>query len=127
MAHSRLIAAVSSAARPRIRKVAPKCELRFVESGDELLREIEHCDMLILGAHFDESTAVAALERVLARRDTLPVVCVRGTGSRYGQRSLHALRMALNELGAANFIDLLEYPDDESGNARVRALLEHLL
>ena len=127
MAHSRLIAAVSPAARTRIRKVAPKCELRFVESGDELLREIEHCDMLILGAHFEESSTVAALERVLSRRKGLPVVCVRGARSRYGQRSLHALRMALNELGASSFIDLLDYPDDETGNARVRALLEHLL
>jgi hypothetical protein len=107
--------------------VAPKCELRFVESRDELLHEIEHCDMLILGAHFDESTAVAALERVVSRRERFPVVCVRGVRSRYGKRSLHALRMALNELGAADFIDLLEYPDDEPGNARVRAMLEHLL
>jgi hypothetical protein len=127
MAQARLVAAVSPAVRPRIRKVVPKCELRFVASRDELLSEIEHCDMLILGAHFEESTAVAALERVVARRERCPVVCVRGVRSRYGQRTLHALRMALNELGAANFIDLLEHPDDESGNAHVRAMLEHLL
>jgi hypothetical protein len=127
MAQVRLVAAVNPAVRRRIRKVAPKCELRFVENRDELLSEIEHCDMLILGAHFEESTTVAALERVLARRDSLPVVCVRGVRSRYGQRSLHALRMALNELGAPNFIDLLDYPDDETGNAQVRALIEHLL
>ena len=35
--------------------------------------------------------------------------------------------MALGELGAQNFIDLLEYPDDALGNARVRAMLERLL
>ena len=37
--------------------------------------------MLIVGLHFDESTAVAALERILARREALPVVCVRGADS----------------------------------------------
>lgn len=127
MAQARLVAAVSPAVRQRIRNVVPDCQLRFVRNGEELLREIDHCDLLILGAHFDESTAVAALERVVARRERFPVVCVRGVRTRYGRRSLHALRMALNELGAANFIDLLDYPDDEAGNAHVRALLEHLL
>lgn len=127
MAQARLVAAVSAAVRQRIRNVVPSCQLRFVRNRDELLCEIDHCDMLILGAHFDESTAVAALERVIERSERFPVVCVRGVPSRYGKRSLHALRLALNELGAAKFIDLLDYPDNESGNAQVRALLEHLL
>ena len=34
---------------------------------------------------------------------------------------------ALNELGTRNFIDLLDYPDDAGGNARVREMLERLL
>jgi hypothetical protein len=127
MQQPRVVAAVSPAARQRICNVVPDCELRFVENGDELVREIGCCDMLIVGAHFDESTAVAAIERVLARRETFPVVCVRGVRSLFGQRSLHALRMALNELGAQNFIDLLDYPDDDAGNARVRAMLERLI
>jgi len=55
------------------------------------------------------------------------VVCVHGVRTRYGQRSLHALRMALNELGTRDFIDLLDYPDDAGANARVREMLERLL
>jgi hypothetical protein len=55
------------------------------------------------------------------------VVCVRGLPSRLGHRSLHALRTVLDELGARDFIDLLEYPDDALGNARVRAMLERLM
>jgi hypothetical protein len=35
--------------------------------------------------------------------------------------------MASSELGAPHFIDLLQYPDDEKGNARVRAMLERVL
>jgi hypothetical protein len=128
-AASRIVAAVSPEARRRICAVVPRCELCFADTAEELLRELDKgaCAMLILGSHFDESTTVAALQRVRSRGETLPVVCVRGRPSRLGQCSLHALRMAVGELGAGNFIDLLEYPDDEAGNARVRAMLERLL
>lgn len=67
MAQARLVAAVSAAVRQRIRNVVPSCQLRFVRNRDELLCEIDHCDMLILGAQFDESTAVAAFGRVMPR------------------------------------------------------------
>ena len=125
----RVVVAVSPELRPRIRAILPACELRFVENRAELLRalEDERCCMLILGAHFDESTAVAALERALSGGELCPVVFVRGRRTIYGERSLRALRMALDELGAQNFIDLLSYPNDALGNARVQAMLERLI
>ena len=125
----RVVVAVSPELRPRIRAILPACELRFVEVGAELLRalEEERCDMLILGVHFDESTAVAALQHVLSHGEMCPVVFVRGRRTIYGERSLRALRMALDELGAQNFIDLLAYPDDALGNARVQAMLERVI
>ena len=128
--NARVLAAVSPGLEARIRAILPECELRFVHTGPELVRALEawRCDMLIVGLHFDESSAIAALERVLAREETFPVVCVRGLPfNRLGRPALDALRMALGELGAHNFIDLLEYPDDAPGNARVRGMLERLL
>src|ERR687895_1321299 len=127
----RVVAAVSPDVQRRIRTILAGCELHFVHTGAELLRalEVTRCDMLIVGSHFDESTAVAALERVLARGQAFPVVCIRGMpfALRLGQPTIEALRMASSELGAQHFIDLLRYPDDENGNARVRAMLERLL
>ena len=67
------------------------------------------------------------LERVFAREETFPVVCVRGVTSRLGKPALDSARLALGELGAQNFIDLLEYPAEQAGNARVRSMLERLL
>jgi len=126
----RIVAAVRRDVQRRIRAILPDCEVRFVHTGPQLARLLdqERCDLLIVGMHFDESSAVAALERVLSRAETFPVVCVRAVRSaRLGAPALNALRLALDELGAQNFIDLLQYPDDALGNARVRAVLERLL
>ncbi len=126
----RVMAAVARSLQRRIRAILPDCELRFVGTSAELLRALEQasCDLLIIGLHFDQSSAMQALQRVLARDETFPVVCVHGLpSSRLGYPALEASRLALSELGAHNFIDLRQYPDDALGNARVSAMLEHLL
>jgi DNA-binding NtrC family response regulator len=127
---ARVVAAVGRDLQRRIRAILPDCELRFVATGAQLVRTLSEapCDLLIIGLHFDQSSAVQALQRVLAREQTFPVVCVRGLPfSLLGHSSLEAARLALSELGAHNFIDLLEYPDDALGNERVRTMLERLL
>jgi hypothetical protein len=127
----RVVAAVDRDVERRICAILPQCELHFVRTGEQLLRALDEwpCDMVIVGSHFDQSTAVVALEHVLARGETFPVVCVRGLpfARGLGASTLEALRLASGELGAQHFIDLLQYPDDEPGNARVRAMLERLL
>ena len=112
----RVIVAVSPPSRQRIRAILPDWELRFVDSEAQLQRELaeRRCDMLIVGAHFEQSNAIAAVERAAARKESIPVVAIRG-------------RPCTTPLGARNFIDLLEYRDDALGNARVRAMLERLL
>ena len=75
----RIVAAVNADVRPRIRAILPGCELRFVQTGSELVRALEEaqCTLMIVEVHFDDSSAVAALKCVLAREETFPVVCVR--------------------------------------------------
>lgn len=125
-----IVAAVSGDVQRRIRAILPECELRFVHTGSQLVRVLDeaHCDMMIVEVHFDESTALAALKCALSRDGTFPVVCVRGVPfAKLGRPALDALRMALGGLGAQHFIDLLQYADDESGNASVRSMLEQLM
>lgn len=125
----RVIVAVTKDVRPRIAAILSDCELRFVDHAAELAAELAHscCNMLIVGLQFDESSGMDALEQVLRQEHDFPVVCVRGRPfSRLGTPALQVAHVALGELGARNFIDLLEYPDDAAGNARVRALLHHL-
>ena len=113
---SRVVAAVSPDVEARLRAILPKCELRFVRTGAQLMRALDKagCDLLIVGLHLDEWSALAALEGVLSREQTFPVVCVRGAPS-------------LSPPAGQNFIDLLQYADDALGNARVRAMLVRLL
>jgi DNA-binding NtrC family response regulator len=126
----RVVAAVRRDLQRRIRAILSHCELRFVESGAELLYALDErdCDLLIIGLHFDQSSTAQALQRVLSRDEAFPVVCVRGLPfSRLGDATLEAARLAFAELGVHNFIDLLQYPDDALGNERVRTMLERLL
>jgi hypothetical protein len=120
----RVVAAVSRDVQPRIRAILSGCELRFVQTGSELVRALDeaHCEMMIVEVHFDGSAAVAALRCVLAREESFPVVCVRDVPSdQRGHVALDALRMALGGLVAHSFVDLVEHGDDEAGNAHVRA------
>lgn len=126
----RLVAAVSSDIRPRIHAVLAGRDLCFVSSGSELVRALDAapCGLLMVEVHFEESAAAAALRCALACGASFPVVCVRNVpGAKPAYAALNALRMALGADVACDFIDLWEYPDDEAGNARVRARVERHL
>ena len=121
------MAAVSSGIRPRILAILADCEMCFVSTGTELVRALDAapCALLMVEVHFDESAAAAALRCALACDASFPIVCVRDVpGAKPAHAALNALRMAFGSVGARDFIDLWQHPDDEAGNARVRARLE---
>ena len=128
---SRVVAAVGPYVKPRIRAILPRCDLRFVATGSELVRALDEapCDMMIVEVHFNESAAAAALRCALAREETFAVVCVRNLAFAGTPRSaLNALRMVLGGCMPVDaFVDLVDYSNDDAGNARVRAMLERLL
>jgi len=126
----RVVAAVTADVQSRIQAILAGCDLRFVQSGSDLVRALDEarCQVLIVEVHFNESVAVAALTCVLARAETFPVVCVREVRTEEpGHVALNALRMAVGGVVVRDFIDLLEHRDDESGNAQVRGRFERLL
>jgi hypothetical protein len=128
---SRVVAAVGPYVKPRIRAILPRCDLRFVATGSELVQALDEapCDMMIVEVHFNESAAAAALRCALARDETFAVVCVRNVpfvGPPHA--ALNALRMVLGgSMPVDAFVDLVDYADDEAGNGRVRGLFEQLL
>ena len=127
----RALLAVSAAAHGRIARVLEDWDFESAENVGDLLLELEegNRDLVIVGAHFDDSNAIAALREALSRPGRAPVVCVRGKpfSKGLGQATLDALRLAAEALGAEEFIDLDAFPDDPAGNARVRRMFERLL
>jgi hypothetical protein len=123
-----VLIAVSGRTQRRMAAILSDCELSFVPSGRGLLQALESraYDLVIVGAHFDESSALSVLEQLCKRKDVPPLVCVRGA-SRIGRPSVEAVRLASEQLGARGFIDLEQYPENEAGNTRVRRMLEQLL
>jgi hypothetical protein len=126
----RVVAAVASDLRPRLRAILPDCALCFVSSGSELVRALDEapCVMMLVAVRYDRAGAVAALRFVLSRDERFPVVCVRDLPSDEPTPAvLNGLRRALGAAVAGHFVDLAAHGDDEAGNARVRATLERLL
>lgn len=127
----RVLVAVSAEGRGRIARVLDDWDIEATENIGDLLRGLreEKHDVVIVGAHFDDSNAIGALKEALSRPGRAPVVCVRGKpfSKGLGQATLDALRLAAEALGAEEFIDLDAFPDDAAGNARVRRMFERLL
>ena len=125
-----VVAAVSAEARPRISAILRGWELHFVDTGSELVKALADrtWDMMVLEVHFNRHAAAAALQCALSGNASFPVVCVRHAPfANRGHAALDALRMTLGAVGAHAFVDLLEYADDDAGNAAARLLLEELL
>jgi hypothetical protein len=83
-------------------------------------------DLVVIGCHFDGSHAIEAVRTARWHAPEVPLACVLAApfSSRLGEATLTAFHAASEELGADCFVDLLQFPDDAEGNARVRALLQ---
>jgi hypothetical protein len=126
----RVLVAIARNNRRRIALMLRGWNVEHVETSSELARALGErpYDLVIVGAHFDESKAIEALKAALVHAQGIPVVCVFAGRFRssLGGGTLQALRLATEALGAAHFLDLDSFGDDAAGHARVRALLERL-
>jgi hypothetical protein len=64
--------------------------------------------------------------RADATHARVPIVCVRGRQG-FTAVSTRALELALKTLSADEFIDLVQFADDDAGNAALRAAVARLL
>lgn len=109
----------------RYRRILPDVRLVFartVPCALSELREGSH-SLLVVGMHFDESRMFELLSQVKPLASAPPVVCVRECRILSDLNAAHGVDMAVRELGARELLDLRSIPDDDAGNARVRARL----
>jgi hypothetical protein len=124
----RVLVAVSPRAAQRMGRVLHGFEVELAHSvrGIAAALRRDRFDLVIVGAHFDRSNAMHAVTTVRSLACDVPLACVRAApfSTGLGEGTLAAFRAASEELGVDCFVDLLEFPDDDAGNARARAVLE---
>jgi len=106
------------------------CALAFVRAIPEARQTLEgeRYHLVAIGVYFDDSR-MFEMVRTVRSDDThaeVPIICVRG-GPGFTAVAARTLEATLKALAADEFVDLLHFGDEESGNAALRASVERLL
>ena len=101
--------------------------LVFVRSMEEASAALEapRYDAIAIGVYFDDSQ-MFDLVRAIRHHDLqneVPILCVRG-GPGFAAVTTRTLEMAVQALSADCFVDLLQFQDEQSGDAALRAALQ---
>jgi hypothetical protein len=127
----RVLMAVSARAAERMCRILEGMDLECPGSLRELAFALrcQSFDLVIVGCDFDGSQAIDAMKMARLNAPRVPLACVRVApfSSALGEATISALHSAAEELGADCFIDVLQFPDDPEGNARVLEMLERLV
>ena len=129
---TKILVAVVHDNRERLVHVLEGHELVFVDNGEDA-RELLDRDvfgLVMVGVHFDESQMFTLLGdiRSHAKYRKVPVLCVLGSwGRMLSEVAVEGLDHAVKALRANGFLNLLHFPDDEEGNARVRRIADYLI
>ena len=129
---TKILVAVVHDNRERLVHVLEGHELVFVDNGEDA-RELLDRDvfgLVMVGVHFDESQMFTLLGdiRSHAKYRKVPVLCVLGSwGRMLSEVAVQGLDHAVKALMANGFLNLLHFPDDEEGNARIRRITDYLI
>lgn len=129
---TKILVAVGADNRDRIERVLEGHELVFVDTCDQAREQLaqERFGLVILGVHFDESRMFSLLGdiRAHARYRKVPILCVLGSwGRMLSEVAVEGLDHAVKAMTANGFLNLLHFPDDAEGNARVRRIIDYLI
>jgi PleD family two-component response regulator len=129
---AKILVAVVHDNKDRIRRLLEGHDVVFVNTCDEArsLLEAEKFGLVLLGVHFDESQMFALLGdiRAHAKYRKVPVLCVLGSwGRMLSEVAIEGMDHAVKAMMANGFLNLLHFPDDEEGNARIRRIVDCLI
>ena len=118
--------------KDRIGRLLEGHDLVFVNTCDEArsLLETQKFGLVLLGVHFDESQMFSLLGdiRAHAKYRKVPVLCVLGSWARMlSEVAIEGMDHAVKAMMANGFLNLLHFPDDEEGNARIRRIVDCLI
>jgi len=127
----RVLMAVSEGAAERMCRILDGLEVERPAAMPQFVHALRcsSFDLVVVGAHFDGSRAIDAIKTARMHAGHVPLACVRAAAfcTPLGEATLAAFRSAAEELGADCFVDVLQFPDNAEGDARVRRMFERLL
>jgi DNA-binding response OmpR family regulator len=101
--------------------------LVFVRSMEEASAalEVPHYDAIAIGVYFDDSQMFDLVRAIRSHEvhNEVPVLCVRG-GPGFAAVTTRTLEIAVQALSADCFVDLLQFQDEKSADAALRAALQ---
>jgi PleD family two-component response regulator len=129
---TKILVAVVYDNEDRMGRILQGHELVLVGTCEEArtLLEKETFGLVILSVHFDESQMFTLLADIRAHSKyrKVPVVCVLGSwGRMLSEIAVEGLDHAVKAMGANGFLNLLHFPDDDEGNARIRRIVDYLI
>lgn len=129
---TKILVAVVHDNQERIAGILAGHDLKFVTTSEEArsLLETEKFGLVVLGVHFDESQMFSLLGdiRAHAKYRKVPILCVLGSwGRTLSEVAVEGLDHAVKAMMANGFLNLLHFPDDDEGNARIRRIVDYLI
>jgi PleD family two-component response regulator len=129
---SRILVAVIPDREERMERILEGHDTTFVKSCEDarLLLEAQEFGLVVIGVHFDESQMFSLLGdiRAHAAYRKVPILCVMGSRGRIlTDVAIEGLDHAIKAMTANGFLNLEKIPDDETGNARIRRIVDYLI
>jgi len=128
---ARILTAVAPDTEERVRRILKGHELRVVSHIPDATQALEDgaVELIFVGARFDESRMFDLLGYIQAdaKHRKIPVVAAIIAPTRMTEETVTGLAHATKVFGASIFINLNDFDDEETQNARLRIVVDALI
>jgi hypothetical protein len=128
---TKIVVAATPLVRARLQRVLAGHELAVAETTEDVMSLLsrDKYGMVIISVHFDESQMFTLLGDIRAHSKyrKVPIVCVLAERGRLSDVAVEGLDHAVKAMTANGFLDLQRFPDDDTGNTRIRRIVDYLI
>jgi hypothetical protein len=128
---AKILTAVAPDTEDRVRRILSGHDLLFVSHLGDAQAALEQHDieLIFVGARFDESRMFDLLEYIRAHAELkkIPIMAAMIAPTKMSKETVAGLAHATKIFGASVFINLNDFSDDETQNARIRIIVDALL
>jgi hypothetical protein len=128
---ARILTAVAPDTEERVRRILTGHALQVVDHLADAKRALDEdgIQLIFVGVRFDESRMFDLLDYIQhdAKHRKIPIVAAVVAASSMGPETMRGLTYATKIFGASVFVNLNDFADDRTENARIRIIVDALL